>query len=366
MRLEGIDFLRGIAVSLVVTYHFFVILGLNNSSYFKYIHSFGLLGVSLFFIISGYLIYRSAAFSFDKYGTKSGLKHYIYHRVFRILPAYYFNLMVVLMLATFVINSEYFHSGSFLRQIFAHLTFSSYFIYQDSGFGINGAYWTLNIEMLWYIIVPLLVIFIKNKYTFLLIGILSFLYLILLDLGLFDSVLNLDKNSSSYKVKLYYLSFQLPGQISYFISGIFIYKYAKKNLYLTDNNKYIFSFLLIILFIYISSTYITPNTSFFLNNLFILSISSILFILLYNSKPKGVKWIEWLGKISYSLYLWHMPLLFVINKSLILTHHNLFNVIIIFILSLLIISSFSYYLIEEGGFNLRKKLEEKIKKSSTL
>ncbi len=363
LRLDGIDLLRGLAVSSVIVYHFFAILGLQGNPYFHYVHSFGLFGVSLFFVISGYLIYRSISVNLSRYGTRSGLKHYTYHRLFRILPAYYFNLAVVLLMVSFIIDSNYLYSLSFLKQIFLNMTFLSYFIYQDSGFGINGAYWTLSIEMLWYLVVPLIVIFIKKNSTLYLLGVLSFLYLLALDFGLFDILFHLDKDDPSYMIKLYYFSFQLPGQLSYFISGILIYNYAKDYTFVSGKIKYLLATLVIIIFIFVSSRY-PINLSFFANNLFILAIVSALFILLYNSKPKGVVWMEWIGKISYSLYLWHLPLLFIMKKTSILTHISMPVAITLFIISLLSISSLSYYLIEEGGFHLRKKFEAKIDKSS--
>jgi peptidoglycan/LPS O-acetylase OafA/YrhL len=148
MRLEGIDLLRGIAVSAVIIYHFFELLGLSSYTLYPYITSIGQIGVPLFFIISGYLIYRSIDYSITHNGIKYGIKYYALHRLFRILPAYYFNFLIVLALASTVIGAEYFYSSRFLNQIFSHLSFTSYFIYQNSGLSVNGAYWTLSIEML--------------------------------------------------------------------------------------------------------------------------------------------------------------------------------------------------------------------------
>ena len=54
MRLGGINVLRGMAVSAVVFYHFFELLGLQKHFLYPYITSVGQMGVPLFFIISGY------------------------------------------------------------------------------------------------------------------------------------------------------------------------------------------------------------------------------------------------------------------------------------------------------------------------
>lgn len=356
MRLEGIDFLRGFAVSTVIIYHFFVLLNLMGDPLFPYIHFFGQFGVSLFFVISGYLIYRSIDFTLSQKNIKNGITSYTLHRLFRILPAYYMNLFIVILIFGLLQGFDYILSSAFIKPLFSHLTFSSYFIYKDAGFGINGAYWTLNIEMLWYILVPILFIFIKKNRYLILLFILSFIYLLGIDLSWYDSLLQLDKNASNYTLLLYYLSFQLPGQLIYFIMGIFIYKYSKPLVPIPLLFRYIITSLIFILFIYLSiGTYLLTN--FTLRNLFLLTIVSFIFILLYNQKHTYLKSIEWLGKISYSLYLWHMPILILIKKYLFPLNISLGSISLIFIISLIGISSLSYYYIEENGFKLRKKFE---------
>jgi len=357
MRLDGIDVLRGTAVIFVVIYHFFVLLGLNSNPMFHYIHSFGLFGVSLFFIISGYLIYRSIDYSISTHGMKRGLKKYTLHRLFRILPAYYFNFLIVLIMATSFIGASYLYSLGFFKQILSHLTFLSYFVYKDAGFGINGAYWTLSIEMLWYIVAPLLFIFIKKDRYLVLLFMASILYLIGLDFSLYDSFLGMNKNDSNYMLLKFFLSFQLPGQLIYFITGILIYKYIQKPINIANKYKYLISFFILAFFIYISSQY-NLLTIFSLNNIFILFCVSILFILLHNSyQPKIMQPIEWIGKISFSIYLWHMPILYILKHTSALDYLSLASVTAVFIIVLFIISSLSYYLIEEAGFSMRKRLE---------
>lgn len=358
MRLEGIDLLRGIAVITVILYHFFELLGFQTHILYPVISSIGQLGVPLFFIISGYLIYRSIDYSITHNGIKAGIKHYTLHRLFRILPAYYFNFLIVLALASTIIGAEYFYSSRFLNQIFSHLTFTSFFIYQDSGLGVNGAYWTLSIEMLWYIVAPLLFIFIKKDRYYIGIIALAFLYLWSIDIGLMDTLFHLDKTASDYLIMLYYYSFQLPAQIIYFIAGIFIYKYLlNQNFIINTLSKLIVLILILGLFIGISHQDFFI-TSFVIKNLVTLITVILLFILFYQSRIKQLVIIDWIGKISYSLYLWHMPILFVMKQSNILSHASMLNTVLIFIIILLAISSMSYYFIEEGGFRLRKKLEK--------
>ena len=359
MRLDGIDNLRGIAVIAVVLYHFFVLLELTQSHLFPYIHAFGLIGVPLFFIISGYLIYRSIGNSVERRGRKRGVFNYFLHRLFRIIPAYYFNLFVVLILASFMLNNDFFYSTSFLKQVISNFTFTAYFTHRISGFGFNGAYWTLNIEMLWYLIAPLLFLYIKNTKMLTLLALMSFAYLWMLGHGLLNTFLDLDNTAVSYRLELLYFATQLPGQINYFISGIFIYKYANSVQPTHPRYNYLLAMLLILFFTGVNG-YFGISHSFVIQQLFTLVVATLLFTLIYATKIKGLSFLAWIGKISYSLYLWHMPLLFVMKHSEALAHLSLFRTSILFILSLLFISSLSYYFIEEGGFTLRQKVTDKL------
>jgi peptidoglycan/LPS O-acetylase OafA/YrhL len=357
MRLEGIDYLRGLAVSFVIVYHFFDLLGLQENVLYTYAYALGQLGVPLFFIISGYLIYRSIDYNISKKGISNGLKSYTLHRLFRILPAYYINMIIVFILGLYVLHTLDTWSFHFIRnQILAHMTFTSYFIYQDTGFGINGAYWTLSIEMLWYIIAPLFFIFIKKTRYYFILFFLGFIYLGSIDLGLIDSIFHLKKDASNYLAKLFFFSFQLPGQIIYFITGIFIYKYYTKQIVTSKLILYIILATIIILFIYFSIQryYLEYFT---VRNAITLLTVTFIFILFYHRKVNEFFIVSWLGKISYSLYLWHMPILFILKKYLTPYESSWLIISSVFIVFLLSISTLSYYIVEEGGFKLRKKLE---------
>src|SRR5688572_20278494 len=83
-RLPSIDTLRALAVARVVAFHAAAHLGVRV----PLLHaSGGLLGVQLFFLVSGYLISASA-----RHHT---LRTYLLHRFFRIYPAYWTALLAV-------------------------------------------------------------------------------------------------------------------------------------------------------------------------------------------------------------------------------------------------------------------------------
>jgi len=91
-----IDGLRGVAVSLVILYHLFP-RALPN----------GYLGVDIFFVISGFVVTQSLQRDLS-IGVGNGLLGFYSHRVKRILPALYFNLAVTIVLtALFIPPSDW-------------------------------------------------------------------------------------------------------------------------------------------------------------------------------------------------------------------------------------------------------------------
>lgn len=356
MRLSSIDILRGFAVLFVVVYHFYSILDLKSSIFYSVSSIYGSLGVPLFFVISGYLIFGSIANNIQKRGIKKGMLNYFLHRIFRIVPAYYVSLFVVFILAYYFMDMLTAWSNKFiLKYLFSELTFTSYFNYKVTGFGLNGAYWTLNIEMLWYLLAPLFVLLFKKNMHLLILFCIGLLYFSLIDLGFFDKIFNLDKHQSNYLPLLYFYSYQLPGQIIYFIAGIYIYKKTQEGLEKKDNSKVklLFGTLIILIAYLLLKKFIIE--SFLLRNILQLTVVVLLFKLWYLQQVVGLTLLKWIGEISYSLYLWHMPLLYLIKKYLLIHHISSYLMWGIYLASLFLIASLSYYFVEQKGYFLRDR-----------
>jgi peptidoglycan/LPS O-acetylase OafA/YrhL len=356
VRLDGIDILRGIAVSAVIVYHFFVILGKTAHPLYPYVEAFGHIGVPLFFVISGYLIFRSIERAVTNRGVQKGIIHFAIHRIFRITPAYYFNLLMIYLMAGLVLYPNFYNSADFMRQFLSHLTFTSYFTHKSAGFGFNGAYWTLDVEMLWYVVAPLLFFRIKKLRGFIGLFVLSWTYSWLVAYGYCNDLLGI----TSPTLIAYWLS-MLPGQIDLFIAGILIYRYKLFYRFPAQTMHYIAVVMLLILYIIIVGMHRIPLGLVGLHMVTLVTVS-LLFILLYPLKIGS--WfgglLEWIGKISYSLYLWHMPILYVMQKSQMTLHRPPLEVVTIFTVLLLSIASMSYYFIEEGGFALRDRVLVKL------
>ncbi|WJZ01713.1 acyltransferase family protein [Corynebacterium freiburgense] len=151
-RVTGIDGLRGLAVLVVVIYHFF-----------GDIMPGGFLGVDMFFVLSGFLI-TSLLVRERAVTGKIDLKDFWRRRVRRILPAAIAVLVIVTALAGLVggdpavgLVAQFFGTLLFVNNWVQIAESASYFA--DSGVQIFAHYWSLAVEEQFYVIWPLLFVF---------------------------------------------------------------------------------------------------------------------------------------------------------------------------------------------------------------
>ena len=169
-----------------------------------------------FFVISGFLVAKS-------YTNTPSLKEYFIKRAKRILPAYVFVILFATVLLSVFSNYSfysYFTSISTYQYVAWNLVFLNFVhpclpgIFENNLLcAVNGALWTLKIEEGFYLILPLIFYLLaKFKKPFL---VLLFIYI--------GSILYW------YIMQFYFnrplLAKQLPGQMSYFVVGIFSYIY---------------------------------------------------------------------------------------------------------------------------------------------
>ncbi|MCC7029954.1 MAG: acyltransferase [Chitinophagaceae bacterium] len=88
MRIAGLDILRSIAVLLVMTRH--------SDLEYNLIHQFGWLGVDLFFVISGFLVAGLLFAEYKKTGSMN-IKRFLIRRGFKIYPSFYIFLLINLL-----------------------------------------------------------------------------------------------------------------------------------------------------------------------------------------------------------------------------------------------------------------------------
>jgi peptidoglycan/LPS O-acetylase OafA/YrhL len=175
------------------------------------------MGVAGFFIISGFLITRS-------YYRSAGLRDYCRKRIRRIVPAYVLVVVacaLLLSLAGTLPVQEYFTDGRFYKYLVANLSFMNFLqpalpgVFTDQP--VNGALWTIKVELALYAVVPLLALFLRKRPAL----ILGAVYVLSC---LFDRGMSLLYESSGNELYLI-LERQFLGQIRFFVAGIFLLFY---------------------------------------------------------------------------------------------------------------------------------------------
>lgn len=144
-RFPLFDSLRAIAALSVLLFHIaFVLEGFTDPNWGRYATQLNI-GVTLFFLISGFLLYRPfarARFAGDPFPSVGA---YATRRLFRIVPAYWVALVVIALWIDLPIVFEHWY---------LHFTFLHVYEGIDLLTGV-GHTWTLAVEMTFYLFLPL-------------------------------------------------------------------------------------------------------------------------------------------------------------------------------------------------------------------
>lgn len=282
-------------------------------------------GVLLFFILSGYLI------SISLENTKN-IKSFFIKRFARIYPTYIFCILLTfLFVKTFNLPDR----DSNLVDIF----YNSLFLNQFKSFNsIDGVYWSLAVEINFYVIISLFFYYFKSLNK-------SFFLLTLISLCFNFTTQLFEWNSLEY----YNQVIMFPKYIGMFLIGYLFYLHEKKEL----NPKHLLCYIPFIIY----SIYL--NQFKLIYNLYI-PIAVLFFFICYINKYKFLKIpkiLKFYALISYPLYLIHQNIGVILIRQLAVYNLNDHLKIVISFLTLSLIS-YLIHLIIETPLNelLRKKL----------
>ena len=163
MRISGADGLRALACLLVVWHHTTQRFNPEKSAdWIQGIHFFGMraeVGVSLFFVLSGCLLSLPFWYSFVNGSPTPKLWFYAINRAARIIPAYWFNLLLCTLVALWVFDLNI----NWWRLISGLLFINSYHYSSFFPAELNGPLWSIGLEVSCYVLLPvLLFLIIKN------------------------------------------------------------------------------------------------------------------------------------------------------------------------------------------------------------
>src|SRR4051794_4494987 len=146
-RFPLMDAMRGVAVLLVVVLHVPQPLKKGDDAWWShYTTLFGDLGVAIFFLISGFLLYRPFAAARLEGRPRPRLRSYARRRAIRIVPAYWVALVVI--------GATLGLAGVFSAHFLAFFGFAQVYNEHWAFEGIKPA-WSLNCEVAFYLALPL-------------------------------------------------------------------------------------------------------------------------------------------------------------------------------------------------------------------
>jgi peptidoglycan/LPS O-acetylase OafA/YrhL len=361
-----IDSLRGYAVLMVLVCHVYAFGGGNNNPELA-LSKFWVqcrMGVMLFYIISALTLFLS-------YDQKIKIERYpvtcfFIRRIFRIVPLFYL----------FCIGMICFDKFDYAA-IIGTFTFSNGFMPKYIHGIVRGG-WSIAIEMIFYLFVPILFKYINTIQKSVFFFFFSFALAILLRFLAFHFLMEYVTND----VLVLWTNYWLPIQLPVFSIGIFLYfVFFKSGFNLDDFSKfrkplsYLLVFSSIYLFLvasYSSRLFIYENISF--------SIIITLLIIGFAFYPATIfnnKLMQFFGKISYSFYLFHPIVIILIGENLLNNIGKLVKPVIGFTFCYLLILSvtslvsyISYKLIEQPfqklGAKLIKAIENPSRQAQTI
>lgn len=275
-RLLSLDGLRGIAALSVIIYHYFYrideIYSINsNETDWTY---FGKYGVHLFFMISGFVIFMSI-----KNNTKP-ISFFI-SRFTRLYPAYFFAVLI-----TFTIVYFFGLEGrevSFFQAVLNLLMFQEFLGIPH----VDGVYWTLTVEITFYF--WCLILILLNKTNSLVLLLFAFLFL---------SLISELIHPNAYKVlnKLFFISY-----VSFFLLGVLTFKLNNNN----NNYNNIGLIILVFSLLSVNHNYQELIVFFLIYILFLVGVFEV-------GRFLEFKFFVFMGEISYSLYLIHQNIGYII------------------------------------------------------
>ena len=327
---KDIQGLRALAILSVIFFH-------TNKEWLPG----GFIGVDIFLVISGFLI--TSIILKQKKENAFSFRQFFFNRVKRIVPAYFFLLSIVAIFSAILLTST---DYKFFKDSLEHsLYFTSNQYFADFGnyFAPNANElplihtWSLAVEMQFYLLLPFLVMLLPSKYLK------ATVVILILTLTLYSSY---EVFVDDDKQKIY---FSLLARIPEFLIGSWLALNSSGKKWDTATSNLLAAIGL--LCIAVSFIYIDESKAFPGIMALPACIGTALIIAAQNSFintlfSKSI--LVWIGGLSYSLYLWHWPILAGLRYYS--GEYELNGILIVLFVALTFFSAFISYRFIESGF----------------
>lgn len=370
-EVPAITGLRGLAALWVMVYHVWVeavprkmLVGLGNLSIdLTPFFSLGWAGVQVFFVLSGYLL--AQPFIRFRYETDGAwIAGYAVRRLMRILPAYLFQAGVLVVIAISL------SGGEWLKQqpaVWLLGQFTLNFFPPPLGVTpLNGVWWTLPIELSFYVALPFLML------AFRALGPWKFYVLMLVVMVVWRAwVVSSDIPVVAGNRLVY--AYQLPGAMDCFAAGMlaaWIVKSATFSRFRSVRLPHVARHVLLVglgvMLLYWMHfgyrQYWTMSPIFFL---WTPALSAIIALLLIEVHQRNgalgsllmVRPLHFVGVVSYGIYLWHMPVMnwmSSVPQAMGVDGYIFWPLLLLTTLITLILATVSWYLVERPAIRFGK------------
>ncbi len=327
------DFLRYLFAFSLILVHFCTLTGTDQFWFIS-----GQMRVKAFFTITGFLVVYS-------YIRRNNIKVYCWKRILRIVPAYFTTIILCYVVGFFFSKNnitEYYFSSQSLRYLIANLSFMNFIepclpgLFTDNVYGpfVNGSLWSMKLEIIFYILVPFMIWFIR-KYNKI-----YFVIIIFAFNTLFHAILNYLENNIGSSI-YHTINNSSPTTIIYFFSGTTLLLYFD---WFCKHIKWTFSCCLL----YVMATRLFDCS--LLYYLEPLAFSGVIVGVAYFCKPLNI--FRKYDNISYGLYLYHFPVIQVLVQYR-LHQYNIYITFILAILITIILAMISWYLLEKPMLKMK-------------
>ncbi|HRG57690.1 MAG TPA: acyltransferase [Bacteroidia bacterium] len=325
----NLNSLRFFAALLVIIHHieqYKEILGLPNYFHQPNIQLMSKIGVTLFFALSGFLITYLLLVE-QKDNGNINVKSFYIRRILRIWPLYY----LIIFLAFFIFpNINLMHlpghdSSHFLiKFIFFVFMMPNVIHALGAGLAFGTQTWSIGAEEQFYLIWPWLIKLFKNKLLIVISVILSYACLrYLFDLLFYKHII------FAYLYRIWYL-FPIDNMAFGALFAVIYFNNYKKLLSIFYSKLVQFLVWIIVLTLLLSG----KSLGYFHHQIYSLLFGILILNLATNSNSIinfKINFIDYLGKISYGLYMYHS--IFIVVSIKLLEYYKLTSNIYIYILS---------------------------------
>jgi peptidoglycan/LPS O-acetylase OafA/YrhL len=354
-----IQYLRAIAVIAVICFHSF-----------PNIFSRGYLGVDIFFLLSGYLIFPqllSAISTDDSRSVKSNLKNFMIRRVTRIAPALGFSVSIFLIAGLlFLPPGADYQIKQYLQAFGALIGMGNLIALKQSGDYFNSDfpfvhYWTLGVEIQVYILATVLFYFLhlllrKRTYVRNTIRAYRILLIGLILISFVFRIITLNYSIIFEKIGLSTFAIS-PSSVDFYSTSNRIWEFALGGLIAINRGKKYDAVRKFTDLMYFKNWYLAAILILlFMPTQFLDSVGTTILVVAFSSLyllcPQRMqvmnmcsKGMVWLGDRSYSIYLLHLPLLTFFAGSFIPFYLRPY-LTILGILFTFVLANFSYNYVE--------------------